>query len=76
MPICSAPSNSFGARGKISRQKVPTDVGRRSDVTAAGHMDGFVGLFKRIAVETGVPEDYVKTGKIKMPEYLTSKNRF
>jgi len=53
--------------------KSTTDVGRRSDVTAAGHMDGFVGLFKRIAVETGVPEDYVKTGKIKMPEYLTSK---
>ena len=63
----------FWTKREDQRAKSTTDVGRRGAVTAAGHMDGFVGLFKRIAVETGVPENYITTGKIKMPEYHTSK---
>src|SRR3989338_4491079 len=57
------------AQARLQEERGITDQGTRSAVTGGRQMDGFIELLRNLAVENGVPADYVHTRSTTLPGY-------
>ena len=63
--------NAFwGVRDSQFRNQAKKDSGTRGAVTGGKQLDGFVELFRTVALDIGIPEEYIFTKKNVLPGYF------
>ncbi|MEM1326668.1 MAG: PaeR7I family type II restriction endonuclease [Bacteroidota bacterium] len=55
------------SQGKAGRSR---DTGNRSAVTGGKQLDGFIELFRKIAIDSGVPSDWIYTKSTNLPGFF------
>ena len=68
--IKEAVSVFWETRSKQNTGRKKADQGSRSSVTGGKHLDGFVNLMKRVAIDQGVPDTYIYTKGNALPGYF------
>jgi len=60
----------WNTRSKQSSSRKKEDQGNRSSVTGGKHLDGFVKLMKKVAIDQGVPQHNIYTKGNALPGYF------
>ena len=60
----------WNARRKQGAPGRENDTGNRSSVTAGRQLDGFVQLLKSIAIDAGIPKDWIYTRGTTLPGFF------
>ena len=68
--IAEAISHFWKIRLAQSKNSKKSDTGNRSSVTGGKQLDGFVSLFKDIAIEAGIPDSWIYDKSTTLPGYF------
>ncbi len=60
----------WDTKNKQTESRKKTDQGTRSSVTGGKHLDGFVALLVKVAIDVGVPKEYIYTIGNVLPGYF------
>lgn len=68
--IKKAVNNFWGTRKSQFKNQTKKDHGTRGAVTGGKQLDGFVNVFEKIALDVGIPANYIYTKKNVLPGYF------